>query len=207
MSHRADGLNDIFEHDVTIREKLWTKELELTKPVWEDLQINLSSARLPAASAPTWRVHDFGVAGGLDYSVLGFGIGDYIDIYAQTTHSMKINSLLDLHLHGTLPSDDAGKKVAWEFTVIGAGIGSDWVAKTGSPFTAEMTLDGTQAGKHNLFEVANIEAGNSTVSSVFIGRLKRIAASSDDYPNEVYLVYADCHYQKNTMGSRTESSK
>ena len=175
--------------------------------VWDDMQVALSTAKLPPASAPTWRTHDYGIAGGIEFSVLGFAIGDYLDFKVQTSHSMKLNTILDNHLHGTLPSDDSGKKIKWQLDVICAGIGEAWAVVAGSPFTAEMTLDGTQAGKHNLFEVADIPACNTTVSSMYNCRLTRIAASSDDYPNEVYLDYTDCHYQKDTIGSLQEGSK
>ena len=175
--------------------------------VWDDMQVSLSSARVPAASAPTWREHDFGVGGGVDYNVFGFAIGDYIDLYVQTSHSMKLDSVMDLHLHGTIPSDSTGDKIKWQLDVIAAGIGGAWAVPSGSPYTAEFTLDGTQAGNHNMFEIADLPAVNTTISSIYIGRLTRIAASSDDYAPEVYLVYADCHYQKDTIGSELELSK
>ena len=175
--------------------------------VWDDLQVALSSAKVPAASAPTWRTHDFGIGGGIAFNVLGFAVGDYIDFYIQTSHSMKLNSILEDHLHGTIPTDDSGKKIQWQLDVIAAGIGEDWAVVSGSPFTSEQTLTGAQAGKHNYFDIAEIPAVNSTVSSVYICRLTRIAASSDEYGSEVYLIYNDAHYQKDTIGSLQETSK
>jgi len=175
--------------------------------VFDDIQVALSSAKVPASNAPTWRVHDFGIAAGVTFSVLGFAIGDYIDFYIQTSHSMKLNTILEDHLHGTLPSNDAGKKIKWQLDAIAAGIGEAWAVVPGSPFTREMTLTGSEAGKHNYIDIADMPAVNTTVSTVYICRMTRISASSDDYPNEVYLIYNDAHYQKDTVGSLQETSK
>jgi len=175
--------------------------------VWDDLQVALSSAKVPASSAPTWRVHDFGIGGGVAFSVLGFAVGDYIDFYIQTSHSQKLNTILEDHLHGTIPTDDSGKKIRWQLDVIAAGIGETWAVTSGSPYTAEMTLTGAEAGKHNYFDIAEIAAANTTVSSVYLCRLTRIAASSDEYGSEVYLVYNDAHFMKDTIGSLSETSK
>jgi hypothetical protein len=175
--------------------------------VWDDIQVALSGAKIPAASPPTWRTHDFGIAAGIAFSVLGFAVGDQIDFYIQTSHSQKLNSVLEDHLHGTIPTDDSGKKIQWQLDVIAAGIGEDWAVVAGSPFTNEMTLTGAQAGKHNYFDIAEIPAVNTTVSSVYICRLTRIAASSDEYGSEVYLIYNDAHYMKDTIGSLNETSK
>jgi len=164
-------------------------EIRVTKDtgVWDDIQVALSSAKLPPSSAPTWRTYDFGVGSGVAYGVLGFAVGDYIDLYIQTSHSMLLNSVLDLHLHYTVPSDDSGKKIQFQLDVVASGIGVDFAVPSGSPYTAEITLDGAEAGKHNLMEVAEIAAVNSTVSSVYVCRLTRIAASSVEYGNEVYI--------------------
>lgn len=174
---------------------------------YDDIQVSLSSAKRPASSSPTWRTYNFGIAGGIDFAVLGFAVGDYLDFYIQTSHSMKLNSILDNHIHGTLPSNSTGDKIKWQLDVIAAGIGEAWAVPTGSPFTSEKTLSGTEANKHNLFELADIPAVNTTVSSAYICRMTRIAASSDDYSPEVYLIFNDSHYQKDTIGSRLETSK
>jgi hypothetical protein len=175
--------------------------------VYDDMQVNLVTAKTPAANAPTWRTHDFGIGAGIAFNVLGFAVGDYIDFYIQTSHSMKLNSLLDMHVHGTIPTDDSGKKIKWQVDVIAAGIGDAFAVTSGSPYTAEMTLDGTQAGKHNIFPITDVPAANTTVSSAYLYRLTRIAATSDDYASEVYLLFADAHYQKDTIGSLEEYSK
>ncbi len=79
--------------DFTKTQELFvSKHFELVSDasVWDDLQINLSSAKLPASNSPTWRTHDFGVSGGLAYSVLGFADCHYeIDTIGSATELSK----------------------------------------------------------------------------------------------------------------------
>jgi len=175
--------------------------------MYDDVQVSLSTAKVPASSAPTWRTHDFGIGGGVTYAVLGFDTGDYLEFYVQTKHGMKLNSIFDNHIHGTLPSDSSGDRIKWQLDVVGAPIGGTWGVVTGSPFTKEFTLAGTEADKHNMLDIADIPAINTTVSTIYLCRLTRIAASVNDYAPEVYLIFNDCHYQANTLGSRTEGNK
>ena len=175
---------------------------------FDDLQVSLSSAKRPSSNEPDWITnYDWGIGSGITFPVLGFAIDEYIDFYVQTSHSMKLNTVLDNHVHGTLPSNDAGKKVKWQLDVIAAGIGSSWAVVDGSPFTREFTLKGTEAHRHNMLDLADIPAVNTTVSTIYICRLTRINATSDDYGSDVYLVFNDCHYKKDSSGSYAEGYK
>ncbi len=60
---------------------------------------------------------------------------------------------------------------------------------------------------HRVLGIADIDASNDTISTVYKCRLERIAASSNEYGSEVYLIFTDCHFQKDTPGSRQETSK
>ena len=175
--------------------------------VYEDLQVSLSTARLPAANAPTWRTYNYGVGGGVTFAALGFAINDYVDFFVQTKHSMKLNTALDIHIHYTIPSDSADDNIKFQLDTVAAAIGSDYAVPSGSPYSSEHTLVGDEAGHHSYLDVCDITAFNSTVSSLAICRLTRVAASADDYANEVYITYIDGHYQSDTAGSRQEATK
>ena len=174
---------------------------------WDDLQVAFSTAKLPAANAPTWATFDFNIGSGVAYNVLGFGVNDYVDFYVQTNHAQKLNFYIEDHIHWTVPSDSLGDKFQFQLDVIAAGIGEDFAVPTGSPFTAEHTLDGTESGKHNYFDIADVPAFNTTVSSLAICRFKRIAATSDEYGSDVYVIYNDFHVLKDDIGSRFEDRK
>jgi len=175
--------------------------------VWDDLQVSVSQARTPPSSAPTWRTFDFNIDSGIEFPVLGFAVDDYFDLFIQTQHAQKLNSDIDFHVHFTTPTDSADDRFKFQVDVVAAGIGSDFAVPSGSPYSSEHILDGTESGKHNYFDIAEITAFNDTVSSVAILRVTRVAASVDEYSGEVYLVYADCHFQKDTVGSRQEVVK
>jgi len=188
-------------------EETGTVEFQGDGRVWDDLQVAVSNARLPASSAPTWTTYDFGIGSGIAFNVLGFGVGEYYDFYLQTSHSMQLNTVLDNHIHWTIPTNSASDQFQFQLDVIAASIGSAFAVPTGSPFTVEKTLSGAEAGKHNYLELADIPAANTTVSSIYICRLTRIAATANEYGSDVYILFNDSHYIKDTVGSRTETAK
>jgi hypothetical protein len=176
--------------------------------VYDDLQVADAAVRVPTANAPTWRLYDMGVASGVTFGVLGFDVGDLVYFSAQTSHSMKLNTVLDLHLHYILPDNAGiGDKFQFQLDVVASGIGSDFTVPTGSPFTAEHTIVDGEDSAHGYLDIADIPAINDTVSSIYKFKLTRIAASADEYAGEVYVLFVDCHYQKDSMGSLKEDSK
>jgi len=179
----------------------------ISSRAYDDMQVEISLAKVPASNAPTWTTYSFGIGGGIAFAVLGFGVGEYLDFYIQTSHSMEINSILDNHIHWTVPTNDTGKKFKFQLDVIAAGVNEAFAVPTGSPFSGEHTLDGTESGKHKLMELAEIPGVNSTVSSIYVCRLTRIAASSNEYGGSVYVLFDDSHYVKDSVGSITEYTK
>lgn len=176
--------------------------------VYDDLQVSISNIRIPTSNAPTERLYAFGIGGGVTFPVLGFDLNEYMYFDVQTSHSMRLNTILDNHIHFTLPNTtNIGDKFQFQLDVIAAGIGTQWAAPTGTPFTAEHTIVANDDTYHRVLELADIPASNDTVSSIYKFKLTRIAASSDEYGSEVYISFTDCHYEKDTVGSRSESSK
>ncbi len=175
--------------------------------VYDDLQVGTSEAKRPAVNAPTWRTFNYGIGGGITFFTLGFAINDYLEFKIQSTHSTKLLSMIDSHIHWTIPSDSVGDKIQFQLDIIYANRLEDYAVIAGSPFSKEATLDGTEAGKHNKLDIVEMPSVNTDISTIFICRLTRIAASSDDYANEVYVDFNDSHIQKDTAGSRTEMVK
>jgi hypothetical protein len=169
--------------------------------------VTISLARVPTSSAPSWTTYDFGIGGGIAFAVLGFSIDEYLDLYVQTTHAVKLNTIIENHIHWTIPSDDTGKNIKFKIDVVAAGIGVDFAVPAGSPYSKEYTLTGVEAARHNYLEIGDIAAFNSTVSSVAVVRLTRVAASTDDYGADVYVLFNDSHVIQDTLGSITETSK
>ncbi len=232
---RARKLNDLaklFDNRITVLENLLRKQAEEIEEInegddigdrlskiedllistkfkkrWDDIQVSISTARTPAANAPTWRTYNYGIGGGIAYPALGFDTNDYVDYFIQTSHSQQLNTILEKHLHYTLPSDSAGDRFQFQLDVIAAGIGEDFAVVAGSPFAAEHLLTGVESGRHNYFDIVDIPGVNTTVSTNYIVRLTRIAATVNDYAPEVYVIFDDCHYLKDDNGSRQEHTK
>lgn len=208
-----DGVNGNIDTDIVTPSDLTIdcgaeKTVVLEVPVYEDLQVSISNIRIPTSNAPTERLYAGGISGGVTFPFLGFDVNDYIYFDVQTSHTMKLNTILDNHIHFTLPNTtDIGDKFKFQLDVIAAGLDTAWEVPTGSPYNGEHTVATDDNTHHRLLEVADIAASNDTVSTVYKCKLTRIAASSDEYASEVYITFSDCHYQRDTVGSRTEDGK
>ncbi len=175
---------------------------------YDDLQVSIGRVKL-GSSAPTWRSYDHGIGSGVDFDVLGFAVNNFIFFNVQTSHSQKLLSILDNHIHYTTPTDGSGTpdKFKFQLDVIAAPIDGNWAVPSGSPFTKEHIIDADYSNMHKLLELADIPAVNSTVSTIYKCKLTRIAASGDEYAGEVYIEFTDCHAPNNTFGSLQEDSK
>lgn len=184
------------------------KTVELAEVVYDDLQVNISNIRVPPANAPTERLYNHGIGGGVTFPVLGFDVGNYIYFDVQTTHSTKLNTILENHIHFILPNTtNIGDKWQFQLDVIAASVDVAYAVPTGSPFTSEHTIVANDNTHHRIMDIADIPAVNSTVSTIYSCVLTRIAASANEYGSEVYLKFNDCHIQKNTLGLRQEYVK
>ena len=163
------------------------KTMELVQVVYEDLQVSISNIKIPAANAPADRLYNHGISGGVTFPVLGFDINEYIYFDLQTSHSMRLNTILDNHIHFMTPTDGSGvpNRFQFQLDVIVAGIGSNWIVPVGSPFTSEHIILADYSNLHKLLEIADIPASNTTVSTIYKCKLTRIAATQDEYGDEV----------------------
>jgi hypothetical protein len=176
--------------------------------LYDDIQVGISNIRVPSVNNPTERLYAHGIVAGVEFPVLGFGVDDYMYFDVQTSHSMKLNTILDNHIHFTLPNTtNIGDRFQFQLDTIAAGIDVTWAVPAGSPFTSEHIIVADDDIKHRLLEIADIPAANTTVSSIYKCKLTRIDATQDEYGSEVYLQFTDCHYQKDTGGSRQEGAK
>jgi hypothetical protein len=174
--------------------------------VFDDLQVGLNNLA-KGATAPTDRTYDHGT-GGIAYPVLGFAKNEYIWFDVQTSHSMKLSTVLNVHLHFVLPNTiTIGHKIVWQLDVMYAAVDGTWTVPVGSPYTATHTVAANDDTTGRILDIADIPAVNTTVSTLYKCRLTRIDGTATEYASECYLEFIDCHYEKDTAGSRTEYSK
>lgn len=171
--------------------------------VYDDLQVDISLGKIPTANAPTWT--DL-TLDGYTSKKLAFDTDDYLELSIQTTHAVKLSTLIENHIHWTIATDDDGNEIQFQITGVGAGISGSF-SSIGTIKSGDYTLSGN-AGKHNLLDIGEIPAMNTTVSSVFLVTLKRIAPDDGtDSTQDVYVLFHDCHVINNTIGSMQETSK
>jgi hypothetical protein len=181
----------------------------LPQDVYDDMQVGISNIRVPASNFPTERLFAHGIGGGVTFPSLGFAVNDYLYFDIQSSHSMKLSTIMDSHIHYCTPTDGSGTPDRFQFQldVIAAPIDGTYAVPSGSPYTAEHTIAADYTTLHKLFEIADIAAINTTVSTLYKCKLTRIAATQDEYAGEVYVDFIDSHYQKDTVGSRIEDLK
>jgi len=175
----------------------------------EDESVVFSTAKRPAVNAPTWRDYNYGIPGGIDYPALGFDVDDYVEFFLQTKHAMQLNSIIDNHIHYTLPvAPGVGDRFQMQLDMVGAGLEVDFFVPAGSPYTAEQILTGVEDGRHNYLDIAYLPGTiSTTVSSVHVMRLTRIAATINEYGDEVYIIFNDGHYWRDSHGSKGHEIK
>lgn len=170
---------------------------------YDDMQGSLPTAKLPTANAATWT--DI-TLDSFTFKALAFGVGDSVDLFVQTSHSVRLNDLIENHIHWTIATDDDGDEIRFQLTGVGAGIHESFQS-IGTLDSGDVVLSGN-AGKHNLMELGDIPAINSTVSSVFILRLTRVAVNDgNDSAEDVYVLFNDSHVKVDTVGSLIENRK
>jgi hypothetical protein len=175
---------------------------------WDDLQVGINNLKFPGANYPDDTTYAFGIGGGVAFPVLGFAVGEYIFFDVQTSHSMKLSTILDNHIHFILPNTTTiGNKFKFQLDVIGAGVNAQFAVPSGSPYSGEHTVAANDNTHHRILDIGDIAAINTSVSTIYKCKLTRVAASADEYGSDVYLLFTDCHYQKDQIGSRTEYTK
>jgi len=196
---------NIVTNDIT--SPYWEAGALWHNPMYDDLQVSINNVA-KGVSAPTDRTYAHGVGSGIAYPVLGFAKGNEIWFDVQTSHSMVLNSILECHIHFVLPNTTTiGHKIVWQLDVLASPINGTWAVPAGSPFTATHTVAAGDNTNHLIMTLGNIPAVNTGVSTVYKCRLTRIDGTATEYASEVYLEFVDCHYLKDTLGSRVERLK
>jgi len=119
------------------------------------------------------------------------------------------------HMHFVIPTDGAGiavENVKFSLTYSWANLDGE--------FPAETTISGTvdvQAKLNDTHFILELEtpnailesnaAGTDNVSGMLLCSLERDTAVATNYDDVIYLLEVDFHYEKDTLGSRTEYAK
>lgn len=194
------------------------KTIELQNNVYEDLQFPTGSGKVPASNAPNWEALT------TNTSSYAFIVNDYIDLQSgEVPHSWVEGTSGDLHIHFTIKNlQNSGGNQYAKFTAYVAisdqtvGSGREVWTEVG-PFTAEKTIPtGSAALKSFYLDMGDITLTNYKVGSQMKIRIKRIASTSEGGAKEygtgladtkIFITQVGVHFQRNTVGSRSETTK
>ena len=175
----------------------------LEDTVWEDLRTPASAIKLSGINPPTETAYK-------GSSVLAFPTNADKTIFfiVQMPHSWKEGSEIEFHIHWTIPVSGAGvgaENVKWDFTYSIASLGGSFPAETTETATRDVQDD--TADDHLYTDVVDIDMAGESISCCILCSLTRDVAVANDYANSAYLVEVDFHYQRDSMGSKTEAVK
>lgn len=175
--------------------------IECQDTVWLDELTPASAVRQnPATTKP-----DFGTFRGNTRAFLfDGGANEGVNFAVQFNHNMKLETDVCAHVHFSPMTVNTGT-VIWYLEYTWATINDDFPAT--SSINATYTIPADEQYKHIFFDIDSIDfSANDGLSSILEGYLYRDAVT-DTYADEVALHAIDFHYEMDTLGSRTETTK
>lgn len=174
---------------------------------------NISIDALPGGvSAPTVRNAFLG----LGYRTLCFSLNNYVlfDRLENNHDYDETSAKVYWHLHFT-PYDPAANgtyKAKFEIKFSYTNAAGVWQAEQTVNIEASWTETGNDPARVTWTKINVGDATGSTITgadiaSIFAGTIKRIAASSNEFPGEVAIHKAGFHYKQDANGSVNITSK
>lgn len=159
--------------------------------------------------------HNYGTT--VEFAGSKMSVDDAIYLTVQSDHAMKLNTILEQHIHISSMVDPVGKSLKFRLDVAGASPFQDWELLTGDDgliveydFARIHGFD-PAIERHWLIELGDIPACNTGVSTIWKIKLTRLAVDASgktDLGNNLLLEYLDGHVQiDQARGSRDEYIK
>ncbi len=186
------------------------KTIELTEAVWDDYVTPLGPNNWNGVSnnPVLTKLFDDGSGSQGVYGYV-FSNGDEAIITIQMPHKWKEGTTIYPHIHFMCTSDvDPTDKFGVEFEYTWVDIGEDFAGNTTLTTTdIDTGVDTDDMHQVGYIPTAGIDGTGHTISSILLCRIKRVAATSDDYAGGIAFLDFDVHYQIDTIGSRHIGSK
>jgi len=176
-----------------------TIEHKIPGEPWDDSQGMAIALRDVGANIPT--LEQYGTSG-LWYPNFD-AIGDKLVFSLQVPHGYKVGSDVVFHVHWK-SSTSSANTVKWQITYQWVDVNDDFNSTTSTTDTVE---DTPIINQHQIAAFSTISGTGMGISSALNGNLSRITNAATDYTGEVYLIFADFHFQRDTVGSRTALAK
>ncbi len=168
--------------------------------VWEDLRFPATAVNPTGAPNPM----------SFDSDNVGFLASQNgtqcIAVVAQMPHSWKAGSDIEAHIHWGPTTTGAGNVVwllEYRWVNIEANDASGWTEMS----HLVVAVDGA-AYKHQMDSFGTISGAGKNISSIITFRLSRLGGdAADTYGSPAILKEFDLHYEQDTIGSRTMTTK
>ena len=186
------------------------KTMVLNETVWDDMRVVPNVFDVPGGTDPDVISYQPG-GSGPTFKVYAFAKGDEGFFTIQLPHSYKEGTDLRAHVHwtpGPRGNEENGNTVQWRLDYSFSPINGNFPAAS----TAAMAdaCDGVDH-RHQMTAQATISGAGLTMSSQMWGRVYRWNDASDTWVgtgnNLPIFIEFDMHYQIDTIGSRTYSTK
>jgi len=183
------------------------KTLILEETVYEDIQFPTESGKVPASNYPTYE--NFTSA---NIEAYAFSVNDKLQLYAnEPPHGWKEGTVGSAHVHFCLKTEQStGSDRFAKFELIFAYSDYNGVWAEQAAITQETTIP---TGAAALQSYLTAFTSTVTLTGLHIGaqikcRVRRIAATGGtEYADDIYISQVGVHVEKDTLGSRTLSSK
>jgi hypothetical protein len=188
------------------------KTLVLSGVVYDDIRILPGAFSFSGTNDPT-QVSYLPGGSGLNTFLYEFALNDYATFTCQMPHDYKEGTDISVHVHwtpGYYGVDEIGHAVGWKVSLSWQNI---WGAF--DSMTTYNTGDVSYGydNYHQMSVDTTISGTGKKISSMIIGRITRTDTGSDDTwagtatGHLPLLLEVDFHYQKDTLGSRTLTTK
>ena len=171
---------------------------------FDDLRIPGLSVRTNA-SAPDLISFAPATTNLLVYGFDGTATSEQVYFTIQLPHSYKEGSDITPHVHWS-PTDTNSGDVKWNLEY-------SWANYTDESFPVPSTIDATQAAsgtawQHQKAVFDSISGTGKKISSMLVCRLYRDPSDAEDtYEHDAAFLEIDFHYEQDTLGSQTVTSK
>jgi hypothetical protein len=176
---------------------------------WNDINIGFAGAKTPAVNNPTWTTF------ATNLNAYRFAVDDYLEVSAlELLHDWKEGTAIELHVHwATNGANDATVRgVKWEVTYTWANSLADGGTTAFATATAQSAESSIAASEpdltHKRTSVYTLTPTGGKIGAYVMLKIKRIASVTNTAPaNNPFGLAVGVHYEKDTLGSRTISSK
>ena len=189
-----------------------TLEFNGTATVFKDINVGAVMLSRPAASQPDEANYLDEGGGGTGITTLAFAIGEKVSGSFEMQHDYKEGSNLVFHVHWQgIAAPSGTDNVQWRisYTLMRENTTLDAVTTIDTTDTAIDTQ--YKSFRSNFAAIDGATKGNNgsaiNIEDQFLFTLERVAATGDAYVGDALVATVGIHYEHDTVGSRTISTK